>query len=45
MNTDLNEVVERSQTFWVFALVHIDEGADFRGGETDVIITEDDLNW
>ena len=41
--SDLNEVVERSETFWVFALVHVDERADFRGGETDVIFSEDNL--
>lgn len=41
--SDLNEVVERSETFWVFALVHVDERADFGGRETDVIFSEDDL--
>jgi hypothetical protein len=43
--SDLNEVVERSETFWVFALVHVDERADFGGRETDVIFSEDDLQF
>jgi len=41
--SDLNEVVERSETFWVLALVHVNERADLWGGETDVIFSEDNL--
>ena len=41
--SDLNEVVERSETLRVFALVHVDERADFGRRETDVVFSEDDL--
>lgn len=39
----LNEIVEEAQAFGIFRLVDIQEGADFRRGEGNVLISDQDF--